>query len=230
MVFAPSVEIVAVPYVLLHYFLMCYCIDINEELINRGAKVAAANGVTITPFVQDINFLELDGTFDLVFAHAILHHLVELEHVLDEIKLYLSDEGKIIVYDVTARNGLLLWPTQREVVNTLLKALPSKFRYSHVLKRSTEAYVEIDHSDLGFECIRSQDIVFLLQDRFATMCLVKGFAFLRRFTDCEFGPNFDLTNDSDVKVFNLLRELDEWYVDSGLLRPESVFWVGRRPG
>lgn len=205
-----------------------HCIDANAELITRGMQIALANGVTITPVAQDINSLKLDQTYDIVFAHAILHHLVELEHVLDEVRSNLSEDGRFIVYDITARNGLLLWPEQRKIIDGLLAALPSKFTYSHLLKRNTQTFAEIDHSDQSFECIRSQDVLPLLQEYFATELLVKGFAFLRRFTENEFGSNFDLRNDFDLKLFHFLLELDQWYVDNGVLKPEAVFWVGRK--
>ena len=204
------------------------CIDVNPEIINRGVQMAAAKGVSITPVVQDLNSLKLDQTFDMVLAHAVLHHLVELEHIFNEIRSHLSEDGKFIVYDITARNGLLLWPEQRKIIDGLLAALPPKFSYNHFLKRKTETFVEIDHSDQSFECIRSQDVLPLLKEYFSTILLVKGFGFLRRFTDHEFGPNFDMGNDLDLKLFNFLLELDQWYVDNGALEPEAVFWVGRK--
>lgn len=203
------------------------CLDFNKELLERGAKMATTKGIPMTYFAQDINFLELDETYDLVFAHAVLHHLIELEHIFNQIKSHLAKKGQFVVYDVTSRNGPLLWPEQRKVIDGLLKALPPKFNYSHFLKRNTDTYVEIDSSDASFECIRSQDVLPLLQKYFTTIHLVKGFAFLRRFTDQEFGPNFDLSSNLDVKVLNFLLELDQWYVDNGILKPESVFWVGR---
>lgn len=203
------------------------CLDFNKELLEQGAKMATTKGITMTHFVQDINFLKLDQTYNLIFAHAVLHHLIELEHIFNQVKSHLTKEGQFVVYDVTNRNGFLLWPKQRKVIDGLLKALPPKFNYSHSLKRNTDTFVEIDSSDAGFECIRSQDILPLLQKYFTTIHLVKGFAFLRRFTDHEFGPNFDLSSSLDVKVLNFLLELDQWYVDNGILEPESIFWVGR---
>jgi len=203
------------------------CLDFNKELLERGAKMATTKGITMTYFAQDINSLKLDQTYDLIFAHAVLHHLIELEHIFNQIKSHLTKEGQFVVYDVTSRNGLLLWPEQRKIIDGLLKALPPKFSYSHFLKRNTDTFVEIDSSDASFECIRSQDVLPLLQKYFTTIHLVKGFAFLRRFTDQEFGPNFDLNSNLDVKVLNFLLELDQWYVDNGILEPESIFWVGR---
>lgn len=203
------------------------CLDFNKELLERGAKMATTKGITMTHFVQDINFLKLDQSYDLVFAHAVLHHLIELEHIFNQIKSHLTKEGQFVVYDVTCRNGFLMWPEQKKIVDGLLKALPQKFSYSHFLKRNTDTFVEIDHSNASFECIRSQDILPLLQKYFTTIHLVKGFAFFRRFTDHEFGPNFDLSSDLDVKVLNFLLELDQWYVDNSILEPESIFWVGR---
>ena len=188
---------------------------------------AAAKGIIMRHFAQDLNSLKLDQTYDLVFAHAVLHHLIELEHVFDEVRSHLSEDGKFVVYDVTSRNGLLLWPEHRRIIDGLLKALPPKLTYSHFLKRNTDTFLEIDSSDASFECIRSQDILPLLQKSFDTVHLVKGFAFLRRFTDKEFGPNFDLSSDLDVRILAFLLDLDQWYVDNGILEPESVFWVGR---
>jgi hypothetical protein len=77
----------------------------------------------------------------------------------------------------------------------------------------------------GFECIRSQEIYPLLKKIFRTRIEVPGFAFARRFVDNDFGPNYDLSRPEDRALIDLILELDQLYLERGLLKPESIFMV-----
>ncbi len=202
------------------------CVEFNKDIMDCGLKLAAAQNVKIKPIVQDINYLRLNERYDVVFVHAALHHFVELEHIFKEIKSHLAPGGKFIVYDVTTRNGLLLWPDQKKIIDSMLQILPVKYRHHHGINEIVDTYPEFDFSDTGFECIRSQDILPLLQGYFKTIHLVKGFSFIRRLTGQELGPNFDINDDFDRKLIDFMLLLDQWYVDNDILQPESIFWVG----
>jgi hypothetical protein len=85
----------------------------------------------------------------------------------------------------------------------------------------------VDQRQHGMECIRSQDILPLLRSNFTEQYYVPYFSMSRRFFDCVYGSNYDLTNPLHRAAFDWIWELDCHYIETGKLRPETVFGVYR---
>ena len=108
------------------------CVDINPDLLRLGRQRAEALALKVQFAEGDLNTVALPpGAFDLVFCHAALHHVIELEALADQIKRTLRPGGVLITVDVVTRNGYLMWPETREVVQAIWKTLPVKFRLNH---------------------------------------------------------------------------------------------------
>src|SRR5947208_9402032 len=108
------------------------CVDINPDLLRLGRQRAEALALKVQFAEGDLNTVALPpGAFDLVFCHAALHHVIELEALADQIKRTLRPGGVLITVDVVTRNGYLMWPETREVVQAVGKTLPVKFRLNH---------------------------------------------------------------------------------------------------
>ena len=87
------------------------CIDVNEELLEIGRARAAEVGVTIRFEQGDLNTIDLPPTaYDIVFCHASLHHVIELERLGDQIRRTLRSDGELLVVDVITDNGYRMWP------------------------------------------------------------------------------------------------------------------------
>jgi SAM-dependent methyltransferase len=204
------------------------CTDINPELLAKGKQKAESLGLHFRFICQDANFLVLPKhSYDIVFAHAALHHFVALEHIFKQVKRALKAGGEFILYEVIPRNGMLMWPETNHVVQRLWKLLPDRLKYEHP-GNPPEFRAERPDRDTsvhGFECIRSQEIYPLLKKIFRTRIEVPGFAFARRFVDNDFGPNYDLSRPEDRALIDLILELDQLYLERGLLKPESIFMV-----
>ncbi len=204
------------------------CIDINPDLLAKGKERAQSLGLSFRFVSHDINLLSLPKhSYDIIFAHAALHHFLALEHVFEQVKQALRPGGEFILYEVIPRNGMLMWPETNDVVQRLWKLLPDRLKYEHP-QNPPEFRAERPNRDSsvdGFECIRSQDIYPLLKDTFRTKIEIFGYVFARRFLDNDFGPNYDLSRPEDRALINLILELDQVYLTQGLLKPESVFMV-----
>lgn len=204
------------------------CIDINPDLLAKGKERAQSLGLSFRFVSQDINLLTLPKhSYDIIFAHAALHHFLALEHVFEQVKHALRPGGEFILYEVIPRNGMLMWPETNDVVQRLWKVLPDRLKYEHP-QSPPEFRAERPNRDSsvdGFECIRSQDIYPLLKKMFRTRIEIFGYAFARRFLDNDFGPNYDLSRPEDRALIDLILELDQVYLAQGLLKPESVFMV-----
>lgn len=207
------------------------CLDINPTLMDLGRRHARERGLNVTFEEADLNLVTLPPNgFDVVFCHASLHHMIELEHIARQIKRTLRPGGELITVDVVTANGYRMWPETREVVRALWKTLPRRFRLNHTAyaqPRVDEEIWEADTSASGMECVRSEDILPILERTFEVAYFVPYFSISRRFFDTMYGPNFDLTAPLDLALFNWIWELDRHYLAAGRLRPETFFGIYR---
>ena len=205
------------------------CMDLNPELARLGQERANQEGLNVAFEICDLNTINLPNQeYDIVFCHASLHHVLELEHVAGEISKSLRDGGVLITVDVCTRNGYLMWPETREVVRTLFNALPSRFRINHTAgarPKVDDSIWEADTSAVSMECIRAEDIIPVLAKTFQVQQFVPYFSICRRLLDTMYGPNYDLTSALDTAILNWLWELDLFYLRAGRLRPETFFGV-----
>ena len=72
-----------------------YGIDISQEAVAKG-KERGIECCAVDVDEQDLPFP--DGFFDMVYAGAIIEHLVDPDRLLDEIRRVLSPEGVAIAY------------------------------------------------------------------------------------------------------------------------------------
>src|SRR2546425_5763962 len=205
------------------------CTDINAELLTLGRQRAQDLELNVKFEVADLNYIELSPRdFDVVFCHASLHRVIELERLAEQIKRTLRPHGVLITVDVITRNGYLMWPETRQVVKNIWKTLPEKFRFNHTSSntpRLDEEILEADTSENGMECARSEDIMRALNNNFLTEHYVPLFSLARRFFDTMYGPNYDLAAALDRSIFDWIWELDLYYLATGKLQPETFFGV-----
>lgn len=181
--------------------------------------------------VADLNTVVLPPrAFDLVFCHASLHHIIEMERLMEQITRTLRPGGELITVDVVTRNGYRMWPETREVVHALWRTLPERFRLNHTAypePRVDNEIWEMDTSVGSMECIRSEDILPVLAQTFTPTAFVPFLSIGRRFLDPMYGPNYDLAAPIDKALFDWIWELDRHYIASGQLHPETFFGIYR---
>src|SRR5437867_3415176 len=186
-------------------------LDINDQLLELARQRVRALDLTVRFDQADLNTVELPGSeFDIVLCHASLHHVIELERLAEQIDRTLRPGGELITVDVVTRNGYLMWPATRDVVQALWKTLPERFRVNHTSykeERIDNEIVDIDQSETGMECVRSQDILPTLEQAFTVVSYVPYFSITRRFFDTMYGPNYDLSLPLDRAIFDWIWEL-----------------------
>lgn len=207
------------------------CYDLNPQLLELARARVAAEALNLTCVEADLNHICLPPqSADIVFCHAALHHLIELEHVASEIRRALRAGGELIVVDVITDNGYRMWPETREAVRSIWRTLPARYRINHTAYPSPRLDFEpweSDTSESGMECIRSRDILPVLDGMFTRVAYVPYFALVRRFLDTMYGPNYDLSEPADLALLDWLWQLDLHHLGSGGLRPETFFAIYR---
>jgi ubiquinone/menaquinone biosynthesis C-methylase UbiE len=205
--------------------------DISEGAIhqaNERFKAANAPREAYLFEVRDANNLDIDDNYDLVLSSGALHHVSNLEGLLDKVQTVLHPDGYFVLVEFVGPNRFQWTPQQCDLINGALAQLDS-----HYLKDDTrptlgppavEEMIRIDPS----EAVRSEDILPLVRQRF----------------DVEYESNFngtimhmmypllnpELTNRGDrdfESVVRLLLYFEDVLIKSQLLPSDFVFMICR---
>lgn len=208
------------------------CLDINEEIIEQAKGEAVKRGVNFSGIAADVNQVQLDPcTYDVVVAYAALHHFIELDHITREVNSALTDDGLFVTVDIPTRNGYKMWEETLQIVRSLWEVIPPQFKIDHsgfAEPTFVEEYLNIDFSVGCFECINSEAILPALKNNLITEEYVPAMSICRRFFDTKYGPNYNLNEELDKSIFDFIMKLDEYYLESGLLQPETFFGAYRK--
>ncbi len=203
------------------------CQDINDAMLARGEQLSREEGVEqyIQPFKADFNTWVPDKTYDGVLANQSLHHVLELEHLFDQIAACLPKHGKFMISDMIGRNGHQRWPEALNMVHQFWQELPDRYRYNHLLRRHEEIYENWDCATEGFEGVRAQDILPLLNARFHYQLFIAYSNIIDIFIDRCFGHNFSPENAWDCQFIDRVEATDDAAITSGQIKPTHMMAV-----
>ena len=138
--------------------------DYSQACLDWAGEKASENGLdNINYWQADINEIKLKRNhYDFVISVAALHHVANLEHVLQEINGSLKPGG-LFFYDEYVGPNRMQWTDEvLNEVNQVLATMPSRYRkqVSGGLKKKEERVpikkmIEIDPT----EAVRSEDIL-----------------------------------------------------------------------
>jgi SAM-dependent methyltransferase len=140
---------------------LTFC-DIDEQgLAKRQALFAERFPGCVTVQPMDLNFVELErNAYDLIISADTLHHVVNLEHVAEQINHALTQEGWFFLHDFTGASGFRFPMEQKQIFEAV---------YSRERARRPEAQLplpewkDVDNYETSpFEAVRSADIVAVL--------------------------------------------------------------------
>jgi len=93
-------------------------IDLSSERIKRARSKAAKTKLKVRFQVGDLNTMRLPrNRYDCVVANGSLHHILDLDHILDEASKSLKQNGSLIVFDFIGMGAF------RKIVAAILYAL-----------------------------------------------------------------------------------------------------------
>lgn len=208
------------------------CLDLNQTMLERGREQARKLGVEdrVRFLEGDFNQLTLEDSYDVVIFNQSLHHVTELESLLDEIQRKLKPGGKILLSDMIGRNGHVRWPVALEWIWKFWIELPPSYRYNRMYRCYEELYVDRDCSGLAFEGIRAEDILPELLKRFEFEYFFGFGNVVDPFVDRVFGPNFDVAKDWDRDFIDRVHAKDQELLAAGAIPPTHMLAVLCRPG
>lgn len=197
------------------------CTDLNPALFDQAAAVAKARGLHLRFASMDMNFAEIEtGRYDLILAHAALHHVINLETLFEQVARGLTPTGLFHVVEVVGQNRKLLWPENARFANRALRLVPRAVRgFTRV---RVPRHVE------GMEGVRQEDIVPLMRRSFTPVFEHAHGAYMRFIcTHPRLGRAFDPAHPERRRYLDLLIDLDASAVRQGVLRPLEIWGVYR---
>lgn len=201
------------------------CTDLSEPLLRLAARGAREAGLTrhFQYRCGDLNqTLRTAGPYDVVIANQCLHHFVELERIFDAVHAALAPDGVFVMSDVIGRNGHQLWPEALVEFDRFWDELPDTYRHDRVRGRTLERFDNHDHSDVGFEGIRAQDVLPCLLERFEVEDFIPFGCITLPFVERRFGWNFDPGREFDRDFIDRVADRDEALLNAGRLKPTQL--------
>lgn len=207
-------------------------VDINQHILDQAKVEADKRKIKFEGIVQDINKLSLEANkYDVIMAFAALHHFENLDLVTKQINKGLKPSGIFVTVDIPTRNGYLMWEETRKIVDHLWEVLPTKYKFDHTAHAEItymEKFPDVDYAKNSFECANSEAIFPALSNNLKEVVYVPAMSLARRFFDTKFGPNFDLRKKEDQAIYNFIMQLDDYYLDNKILKPETFFGVYKK--
>src|SRR5437588_10094220 len=108
-------------------------VDVAENAIESARKTAKAEGLDgLTYEVADLNTVQFPAeTYDIVYAHAALHHVFQLEHILDQIKHTLKPGGLLVAYEYIGPSQMQFPRRDLELADIFLNLIPERYSKLH---------------------------------------------------------------------------------------------------
>jgi len=139
-------------------------LDFSTESLGEGRRRARAEDVRgLTYAAADLNDPDFGvSAFDVVFIHQSLHHVVQVERLLDAAAACLRPGGMLYLDEWTGPSQDEWTPALLRRATTLYAAAPSSWRNHHRLKPP----ISVDDPS---EAIRSSAILPAAHERFRTL-------------------------------------------------------------
>ena len=197
------------------------CTDINDDIFSAARDVAVDERLNLTFAVEDLNFIKIKPkNFDVIFAHAAIHHAINLEALFDEISNGLAETGIFHLVEVVGKDKKLIWDANEKFANSLLDLLPDEV--------TRGLRLDIDEDPDGMEGLRQSEILSLIWDRFYPVFEHRHGAFMRFVcTNPELTKCFDPSDKQRRGYLDFLIAADDLAVRHGMLEPLEVWGIYR---
>ncbi len=200
------------------------CLDINPHMLSRCEQAARQRNISqhIYTTCADFNHWHTEHNYDVVIANQCLHHVLKLKHLLSAIHSSLDYNGVFLVSDMIGRNGHMRWPEALRLLQPIWNALPDRLKYNQLMRRFESRFINHDCSGTGFEGIRAQDILPLLNKKFNFDLFIPFANLIMVLIDRPFGHNYNPQKPSDLAIIDEVHAIDEAAIISGQIKPTQM--------
>ncbi|MBD2411625.1 hypothetical protein FACHB389_36785 [Nostoc calcicola FACHB-389] len=202
------------------------CYELNPTLLAQGKEKAKSLGIEMRFFEQDFNQIHFEMTYDGFFASHSLHHVVNLEGLFQSIHQAGKPGYFFLINDMIGRNGHMSWSKTQSFLESYWNTLPERLKWNAFFKKYDLELPNFDCSKEGFEGIRAQDILPLLNENFQFEVFIPFFSFIGRIIDRVYGHNYNIDPNSlnnDLAILDYMWYLDELFLRLKYLPPTQMF-------
>ena len=219
-----------------NYCQVIHGVDVAEGAIRSARRQAAAEGLEgLTYEVADLNTVTFpEDMYDVVYAHACLHHVFHLEHLLDQVKRTLKRGGLLVVQEYVGPAQMQFPQKHLHLADIFLRAIPERYRRlrtrSGTKQQAPRLPLDTMNNSDPSEAIRATEIVPLIASRFEVkhFCYLAGSLLLLIFN--EIAGNFDAYDGAIMPLVTALIALDNFLVDNKVLPSYHVYMVCEKTG
>lgn len=214
-------------------------VDLNPSIYIEAERRAKSEGLNMHFKSFDLNFIDIQPeVFDIIYAHASLHHVLNLEHLFSKLYHGLTENGRFVVRDIIGKTQVLFWKENVEFTVSLIKKMPKHYR-PPVGKRLWRHFwfnpytiipkYKEPSRQVGMEGIRQEEIESLMAQWFSAIKQFKYNAYMRMICTNDFlGARLDPDKDDDREYLEELIKLELQQIEKGNLRPTEMFGVFKK--
>jgi SAM-dependent methyltransferase len=203
-------------------------IDASPDAIAEAHR--NGHGLDLTYQTTDLNQVALEpGAYDLVITQNCLHHVLELEHLADQIWRSLQPHGYLWIHDYIGESQFQFSDRRLDIANRILAVLPERYRRDRLRDRVLSKITPPRPGALAspFEAIRSAEIVPVFTRWFDIEYRHEEGAFMGRICPRGMRANYTETEDGPA-LFELLMLTESLLVEHGVLSPHTGQYLMRR--
>jgi SAM-dependent methyltransferase len=147
-------------------------VDFAAEAVDRARQIAQEQGLTQIAYdVVDLNRATLaKDAYDVIVAHAVLHHVENLEHAFAELHGALRANGTVIVNEYVGPKRFQFSDDVLRILNDLFACLPARLRRGaiepRVYERRERPTVEQMIGNDPTEAVRSDELAGFIERTF----------------------------------------------------------------
>jgi len=207
--------------------------DIAEGAVARARATAREQGLeSIQYSVVDLDHDPLpDRGYDLVVAHASLHHVSHLEELYQKLAVAMKPDAFFLANEYVGPRRLQFPPSQMARIARTFSLLPRCYRLSGSTGEEVFTKEQPDEDDVvatdPSESVRSHEVFPLLSERFTVAHRRDFGGALLQHLLWDIVPNFDHFNARDNRVLALICLLEQSLESRGELSSDFTFVVAR---
>ena len=198
-------------------------VDVAEGAVEEARKIAHKEKLDITYTVDDLNSIELEpNSYDVVITQNCLHHVLQLEHLAEQIHGTLRPGGVLWIQDYVGETQLQYSDKRLEIANTVLQLLPEKLRTNRATSNIQKSIKRPEIDNISpFEAIRSAEIMPVFLKRFDILEKRETGGIMRLLLPLGAKTDY-LENDDTRAIYELLHYLDRMLLTEGVLEPMGI--------
>jgi SAM-dependent methyltransferase len=210
--------------------------DFSEGAVRHARRLAAEKRLNnISYFVGDLNEAEFPRErYDAVYSSGALHHIANLEHLLDQVKFALRDGGLLIINEYVGPFQLQWTPKQTKIIDDLTRLLPPKYKRrvsnGESVKESfpgPSSIREMNANDPS-ESVRSDEIIPLIEARFWIKEHKNFGGTILHMLLQDLAGNFNPADSIDASFLNLLIYIEKLLIQEKVLESDFTFIVAEK--